>query len=70
VVRKGCVVIARDAEGNVTGGGIVSPYHPDCPVHGDEAQARARGGPAQVATEGYRRNWESIFGAKVPVGQA
>lgn len=27
-------------------------------------------GPAQVATEMYRSNWDGIFGGKQPVGQA
>ncbi len=27
-------------------------------------------GPAQVATENYRRNWEGIFGGKTQWGQA
>ena len=27
-------------------------------------------GPAQVATEEYRNNWDAIFGAKKTVGQA
>lgn len=27
-------------------------------------------GPAQVASEAYRRNWGQIFGSKAPVGQA
>lgn len=27
-------------------------------------------GPAQVASEAYRKNWGQIFGSKAPVGQA
>jgi hypothetical protein len=39
------------------------------------AQARQRmkctkAGPAQVATESYRKHWDGIFGAKFTVGQA
>jgi len=34
-----------------------------------EAKATSHG-PAQVATDTYRRNWESIFGARQVVGQA
>ena len=28
------------------------------------------GGPAQVATDAYRQNWDTIFGGRVAVGQA
>ncbi len=27
-------------------------------------------GPAQVATDAYRENWQTLFGKKAPVGQA
>jgi len=37
----------------------------------DAHQILAAGsGPAQVATENYRRNWDGIFGAKSSWGQA
>ena len=31
---------------------------------------KCTGKPAQVASKAYRDNWESIFGARQPVGQA
>jgi len=34
------------------------------------AEATAGAGPAQVATERYRNNYETIFGKKQVVGQA
>ena len=42
---------------------------------GDSARAAlgggaARSGPAQVATEAYRQNWDTLFGSKQTVGQA
>ena len=36
-----------------------------------EARSHLTGkGPAQVATDNYRRNWDGIFGAKTQWGQA
>lgn len=32
-------------------------------------EAPARGGPAQVATESYRKNWDAIFGERPPSGE-
>jgi hypothetical protein len=40
---------------------------------GVEARRRMKcttSGPAQIATEAYRRNWEGAFGARTIVGQA
>jgi len=40
----------------------------------DECQEKPRGnisnGPAQVATDNYRKNYDIIFGKKQPFGQA
>ncbi len=41
----------------------------DCP-NGAAERAAADKGPAQVATEEYRKGWENVFGIKQPVGQA
>jgi hypothetical protein len=35
-----------------------------CDVHVEYAKSEAKDGPAQVATETYRDNWEATFGSK------
>lgn len=59
-----------DEHGNLHG--------PECPATkeawGEGIDVDASGtdcdGPAQFATESYRRNWDRVFGAKPVVGQA
>ncbi len=60
---------------------IAEQHGDDCPI-GEAARVIRDGcrdaretlaagkGPAQVATDTYRRNWEGIFGAKSSWGQA
>jgi hypothetical protein len=59
---------------------IAKEHSDDCPI-GEAARVIRDGcrdahetlagrGPAQVATETYRRNWDGIFGAKTSWGQA
>lgn len=54
---------------------VLADQHDDeCPLgqafRGMARAAESSGGPAQVATEQYRRNYEGIFGNKPVVGQA
>lgn len=61
---------------------VVADAHEDCcPIGGiaraishEAGEARrsmaTSNGPAQVATDTYRRNWETIFGKAQPYGQA
>jgi len=60
---------------------IAKEHGEDCPI-GEAARTIRDGcrdahevlaaghGPAQVATDNYRRNWDGIFGAKQAWGQA
>lgn len=60
---------------------IAERHDEDCPI-GEAARTIRDGcrdahqalsvskGPAQVATDNYRRNWDGIFGAKQSWGQA
>ena len=63
---------------------VAADHHEDCPTNKlftefadaidgrEEANAEAAAGarPAQVATERYRSNYDTIFGKKQVVGQA
>lgn len=46
----------------------VEVHHPDCP-HSQNGQ-ESGGGPAKVTSDAYRSGWDSVFGSKMPVGQA
>lgn len=70
--RKMLEVVAQAAENTAR------DHRPTCGTaklmtHISEAARRALGaskGPAQVATDQYRENWETLFGKKQTVGQA
>jgi hypothetical protein len=59
---------------------VAQEHGDDCPIGEaarvirdscrDAHETLACRGPAQVATENYRRNWDGIFGAKQTWGQA
>ncbi len=40
-----------------------------CPNGADERAARDKG-PAQVATDEYRKGWDNVFGIRQPIGEA
>lgn len=73
--RKMLEVVAQAAENTAR------EHQPSCgtaklmKIIGDAARGAlgsesARSGPAQVATEAYRQNWDTLFGSKQTVGQA
>jgi hypothetical protein len=60
-------------EGKVTGADFLREgdlHHEDCPQHPKNRAASAGHGPAQVANAAYRNGYDSIFGKRMPTGQA
>lgn len=42
-------------------------HEDDCP---NRPASQAKSGPAQVATDDYRKGWDNVFGIRQPVGEA
>jgi hypothetical protein len=47
---------------------VETEHHPECPHY--EGGGGEKSGPSKAVSNAYRSGWDSVFGQKLPVGEA